>query len=92
MGQKTPTNASRAFTKRKTDREINKEFRQIKPVRKPFSKSKGKTYAPGILRRISKYLTDIYDPNQKQEDARNVKSSIDKTRKYKSIYGGKDFK
>ena len=78
MGQTTPTNASRAFTKRKTDREINKEFRQ--------RRSPSKEIRADLKKNPLKHVLALFvrEKQRRQDEGGAIGSSVPSW-KYKNI-------
>ena len=79
MGQKTPTNASRAFTKRKTDREINKEFRQRRSPSKEIRADLKKNPLKHVI------ALGVREKQRRQDEGGNIGSSVPSW-KYKNIH------
>ena len=79
MGQTTPTNASRAFTKRKTDREINKEFRQRRSPSKEIRADLKKNPLKHALARL------VREKQRRQDEGGAIGSSVPSW-KYKNIH------
>ena len=79
MGQTTPTNASRAFTKRKTDREINKEFRQ--------RRSPSKEIRADLKKNPLKHVLALFvrEKQRRQDEGGAIGSSVPSW-KYKNIH------
>ena len=79
MGQTTPTNASRAFTKRKTDREINKEFRQRRSPSKEIRADLKKNPLKHVI------ALGVREKQRRQDEGGNIGSSVPSW-KYKNIH------